>query len=231
MKKIASVLLLSLVLLLSGCGSSNSCSFTGLTPNAKYVIVITNPSTNVSSTFQKVASSSGTITVSTSSNCSNVVAIPAINSNFALSASPSSVNLQSPPATVSVTGQSFDTTYGMPRVDYFDGNGYLVGGVYATSVANGGTALQANVPDLSYVYSGTYQVKVVNKTSSGYYVHTVGSATMSAWGRDRTDSDGDGWYDDEDCSPYDPYLNSDCGGCGGGTQNGPPYEAPTFCQY
>jgi len=210
MKKIASVLLLSLMLVLSGCASSNSCNFNGLTPNATYVIVITNPSTNLSSTFQRIANSAGSITVSTSLNCSNVVAIPAINSNLALSASPSSVNLLSPPATVTVTGQSFDTTYGMPRVDYFDGNGYLVGGVYATSVGSGGTSLQANVPDLSYVYSGTYQVKVVNRTSSGYYVHTVGSATMTAWGRERPDSDGDGWYDDEDCAPYDVNYNYNC---------------------
>src|SRR5918998_1352554 len=206
MKKIASVLLLSVMLVFSGCASSNTCNFTGLTPNGTYVIVITNPSTNVSSTFQRNANSAGNISVTTSSNCSNVVAIPAIDSKFALSASPSSVNLLSPPATVTVTGQSFDTTYGMPQVNYFDGNGYLVGGVYATSVGGGGTSLQANVPDLSYVYSGTYQVRVVNKTSSGYYVHTVGSAPMTAWGRDRTDTDGDGWYDDEDCDPYNAYL-------------------------
>jgi hypothetical protein len=36
---------------------------------------------------------------------------------------------------------------------------------------------------------------------------------MTAWGRDRPDSDGDGWYDDEDCNPYDPYLNYDCSNC------------------
>jgi hypothetical protein len=223
MKKIASFLLLALSLVLSGCASSHNCSFTNLTPNGTYVIVITDPSTNSSSTFQRVANSSGTITVSTMLNCSNVVAIPAINSNFALSASPSSVNLQSPPATVTVTGQGFDTTYGMPRVDYYDGNGYLVGGAYATSVGSGGTSLQANVPDLCYVYSGTYQVRVVNKTSSGYYVHTVGSATMSAWGRDRTDSDGDGWYDDEDCAPSDPSFNYDCSETCGGYGNVPRY--------
>jgi hypothetical protein len=101
----------------------------------------------------------------------------------------------------------------MPQVDYFDSSGYLIGGVYATSVASDGTSLQANVPDLSYVYSGTYQVRVMNKTSSGYYVHTVGSAPMTTWGRDRPDSDGDGWYDDEDCNPYDPYLNYNCSNC------------------
>jgi hypothetical protein len=164
-------------------------------------------------------------------NCANVVAIAAINTNYALTASPSSVYLPSPPATATVTGQSFDTTYGTPRVDYFDNNGYFIGGTYATSVDSGGTSLQANVPDLSYVYSGTYQVKVVNKTSSGHYVHTVGSATLTAWGRDRPDSDGDGWYDDEDCNPYDPYLNSNCTQCSGGGYNWESglYEYETIC--
>lgn len=216
MKKIASILLLTLMLVSAGCGSSNSCNFTGLTPGGTYVIVITDPNTNVSSTFQRVASSSGTITVSTRLSCGNVAAIPAIRSNFALSATPSSVYLLSPPATVTVTGQSFDMTYGMPRVDYFDSNGYLVGGVYATSVSGGGTSLDTNTPDLSNVYSGTYQIQVTNKTSSGYYVHNVGSATMTGWGRDRLDSDGDGWYDDEDCNPDDPYYTNNCAEtCGG----------------
>jgi hypothetical protein len=50
-------------------------------------------------------------------------------------------------------------------------------------------------------------------TYQGYYAHTVGIATVSAYGRDRYDSDGDGWYDDEDCAPYDPTLNSYCDGC------------------
>ena len=95
-------------------------------------------------------------------------------------------------------------------VEYFDSNGYMVGSVYASSVASGGTSLQANMPDLSSAYSGTYQVKVTNKRSQGYYAHVVGAATMNAWGRDRPDSDGDGWYDDEDCDPYDPYLNYSC---------------------
>ncbi|MGB7926435.1 MAG: hypothetical protein WCF57_24560 [Pyrinomonadaceae bacterium] len=124
--------------------------------------------------------------------------------------------MPSPPTSGTVTGQSFDATYGMPKVEYFDSNGYLVGSVNATSVATGGTSLQANLPDLSNVYSGTYQVKVTNKRSDGYYLNKVGSATMTGWGRDRTDSDGDGWYDDEDCAPYDPSFNYDCSEtCGG----------------
>jgi hypothetical protein len=152
------------------------------------------------------------------------------NLNLTLSASPSSVYLPSPPTSGTITGQSFDPTYGMPRVEYFDGSGYLVGSVNASSVT-GGTSLQANTPDLSNAYSGTYQIKVTNVTYDGYYLNKVGSATMTAWGRDRPDSDGDGWYDDEDCSPYDPYLNYDCNGnCGGGGY-GPPYQVPTYCEY
>ena len=114
----------------------------------------------------------------------------------------------------------------MPKVDYFDGNGYMVGSVYASSVSGGGTSLQASVPDLSTAYSGTYQVRVTNKTSSGYYAHVVGTVTITAWGRDRVDSDGDGWYDDEDCDPWDPYLTNNCGGevCGGGQE--PIYVCP-----
>jgi hypothetical protein len=129
------------------------------------------------------------------------------------------VSLPSPPATGTITGQSFETTYGMPMVEYFDSNGYLVASVYATSVSSDGTSLQANMPNLSNVYSGTYQVKVTNKTYDGYYLNVVGSATVTTWGRDRPDTDGDGWYDDEDCDPYDPYLNYSCiQTCGGGNE-------------
>ena len=91
----------------------------------------------------------------------------------------------------------------MPRVEYFDSNGFLVGAVFATSVSN--TSLTADVPDLSSAYSGSYQIRVTNKTSEGYYAHSVGTANVSAYGRDRLDSDGAGWYDDEDCDPYDPF--------------------------
>jgi hypothetical protein len=119
----------------------------------------------------------------------------------------------------------------MPVVEYIDSNGYLVGSVNATSVTGGGTSLQANMPDLSNVYSGTYQVKVTNRTSEGYYLNIVGSASMSGWGRDRTDSDGDGWYDNEDCAPYDSSLNYSCEQTCGGGGYGPPYEVETICQY
>jgi hypothetical protein len=205
------------VFMISGCGSGgqNTCSFSNLTPGATYLIFITSSSGGIPLTLMRVASSTGTISVVTPVSCSNVTAVLSTNSNLTLSASPSSIYLPEPPSTVTITGQSFDPTYGMPRVEYFHSDGYLVGSVLATSVSSDGTSLQAYTPDLSSAYSGTYQVRVTNKTYQGYYAHVVGLATMTAWGRDRYDSDGDGWYDDEDCDPWDPYVTSCTETCGG----------------
>lgn len=233
MKKMLLVLSLFLVFILPGCSSSrNNCTINGLIPGETYLIVAPDINGALVTTGRAVADSNGSITIRTTANCSSLGAIRAFNSNLALSASPASINLAAPPSTATITGQSFDATYGMPRVDYFDGSGYLVGTVYATSVSSDGTSLQANMPNLTYVYSGTYQVRVTNMTYQGYYAHIVGSATMTGWGRDRPDSDGDGWYDDEDCAPYDPYRNYDCSNCfgneGGGYYNQQPLE---FCPY
>ena|ERR1700752_140177 len=215
MKKILPLLLLLLVLVLPGCGSGspNTCFFSGLTPNSSYLFVFDLGNGNKQSVIG-LTLSNGTTTIlrPVGASCNNVEIVIRLNSNLSLSASPSSIYLLSPPSTVTITGESFDTTYGMPRVEYFDGNGFLVGSVFATSVS-GGTSLTANTPDLSAAYSGSYQIRVTNKTSQGYYSHTVGTASVSAWGRDRLDSDGDGWYDDEDCDPYDPYRSTYCGGC------------------
>jgi hypothetical protein len=213
---------LSLLLIIAGCKAAgvNSCSrsFTNgglaVVPGAQYLIIYPGIPALILDRFGKA---DGTVSFpSHGQPCGSITVTDVRKSNLSLTANPASVYLPSPPASGTVTGQEFDTTYGMPRVDYFDSNGYLVGSADATSVS-GGTWLQANMPDLSNAYSGTYQVRVTNKRSDGYYSHIVGTATMSAWGRDRPDSDGDGWYDDQDCSPYDPYYTNNCGPeeCGG----------------
>lgn len=216
MRKYLPLLLLLFVFILPGCGnrSSNTCSYHGLNPNASYLFVF---DVGNGATQQVVAMSDpfGTIIIPRpvgAATCGSVTVVIRVNSNVPLSASPSSIDLTSPPSTATITGQSFDSTYGMPRVDYYDSDGYLVGSVYATSVS-GSTSLTANMPDLSSAYSGSYQIRVTNKTSQGYYSHTVGTANVSAYGRDRLDSDGDGWYDDEDCDPNDPYRNTFCNDC------------------
>ena len=124
------------------------------------------------------ANAYGSITVYLyASSCSSAVVVSIINSGLTLTANPSSIDLNNPPATVTNSGQSFDATYGMPRVEYFDGSGFLIGSVFATYVSGDGTSLQANVPDLSAAYSGTYLIRVTNKTYLGYYNHIVGVAT------------------------------------------------------
>jgi hypothetical protein len=219
MKKLLPLFLLSLTFILPGCGGggSTTCSFTGLVANGTYLVVFNNPSTGIATTFTRVATASGTLSVSTNGSCSNVVVVQVNNANNALSASPSSIDLQNPPATATITGQGFDATYGMPRVEYFDASGYMVGSTIASSVSGGGTSLNCPLPSLGQAYSGTYTIRVTNKGYQGYYTQRVGSATVTAYGRDRLDSDGDGWYDDQDCEPYDPYYTNNCGGetCGG----------------
>jgi hypothetical protein len=149
--------------------------------------------------------------------CYTIQLMVGVNFGFSLTANPSGADLNAPPPSVTVTGPGgMDGTYGMPLVEYFDSSGYYIGSVHATATS-GGTWLTAPTPDLSSVYSGTYEVKVTNLRSDGEYLDIVGSATLNCWGRDRPDSDGDGWYDDEDCYPYDPnYWSCDGGGGGGG---------------
>jgi hypothetical protein len=152
----------------------------------------------------------------------NVRAFPRRFFGFNLTASPDSADLNSPPTSITVSGQAMDGTYGLPRVEYLDSDGYLIGSVYATSVSGDGTWLVAQVPDLSSAYTGTFTIQVSNMTSEGYHSDVVGTATLNCWGRNRPDSDGDGWYDDEECFPYDS-TRWDCyidGGGGGGGDGG-----------
>jgi hypothetical protein len=137
------------------------------------------------------------------------------NFNYTLTAEPGSIDLQNPPGGILISGQGIDSTYGPPMVEYFDSFGYLIGSVGAGKIGDDGSWGYVEVPDLSSVYSGSYQIRVTNMTASGYYLNIVGTATVNAWGRDMPDSDGDGWSDYDDCYPYDPsrWLCDGPGGC------------------
>ena len=165
--------------------------------------------------------------------CGQPTVLFGTNSGLSLSAAPCTVDLNALPSSVTITGQAIDGTYGMPLVEYFDSNGYLVGSTSATAVASDGSWLTAPPSNLWSVYSGIYQVRVTNRRSDGWYLNIVGTATMNCYGRDRADSDLDGYYDDEDCYPYDSSRWS-CGDPGGGggcnPTNGdlPAMECPVY---
>ena len=232
-KKIILICLLASVCTTSGCGfwdwlrrlfgggGSGGCNITFCCtqgpPNSPFTVIYPDGSRrrgsigiNGSGTFSMTSPLGNTF-----QNCGTIAVI---NGNFfglALSASPEWVDLNAPPYSITITGQAMDGTYGMPMVEYFDGSGYLLGYTYASAVAGDGTWLTAPTPDLSLAYSGTFEIRVTNLRSDGEYLDIVGTATMNCWGRDRPDSDGDGYYDDEDCYPFDATL-----WCGGGTGGG-----------
>ena len=103
-----------------------------------------------------------------------------VSTLFFLTAAPDSINLASPPPTVSIGGGGFTTTYGMPIVEYYDQNtGILIANATASSVAGDGSSLQVVTPDLSGVYTGGYNIVVSNKASDGSNT-MVGIAAFSA---------------------------------------------------
>lgn len=131
------------------------------------------------------------------------------NLPFGFSASPTAVDLQSPPASFTITGQGIDATYGMPLIEYYNVGGILVAQVVAASVASDGTWLQANTPDLSSVFTGSYVIAVRNRTWEGLY-EFAGTAPVDAYGRDpqieSCDPDGSQgqscWSSGGDWDPY-----------------------------
>jgi hypothetical protein len=97
-----------------------------------------------------------------------------------LTADPSSINLASPPAAVTIGGGGFSAAYGMPIVEYYDEySGVLVGSATAFSIAGDGSSLQAYTPDLTGVYTGSYNV-VVSNIGADSSPSIVGVAWFSA---------------------------------------------------
>jgi len=95
---------------------------------------------------------------------------------FPFQAAPDEINLQSPPATVSITGTGMDTTYGMPVIDYYDPNGNLVARTSANQVSWDGTWLTTSTPDLSQAGTGSFLLFVNNVNADGTvsYVGSLG---------------------------------------------------------
>lgn len=93
-----------------------------------------------------------------------------IGSFFFFTVIPNYIDLENPPATVTIEGRNINSIGGMPTVEYWDGAGNFVASAQATEVAADGTWLRGPTPDLSQVVPGTYLLKVKNPT--GEYAGT-----------------------------------------------------------
>lgn len=121
-----------------------------------------------------------------------------------------SVNLQSYPSSLTFhSGAGVHSWYGMPLVQISDSLGNPVPAQVATDMGGDGSWVTINMPNMAGGYSGNYEVVISNRRSDGAY-EQVGLAYLSTYGNDPADSDGDGYYDYEDCAPYDPTRNINC---------------------
>jgi hypothetical protein len=91
--------------------------------------------------------------------------------------SPNPLSSSNVPATVSISGKGFTTTYGMPRVQYYYNDGTYVGEVTATT-ANSTTISAPPVSGLSSDPSGIYVGVIQNATSGGGWT-TIGIAALN----------------------------------------------------
>jgi len=114
-------------------------------------------------------------------NCSNIV-IEQVFFTFSFTADPDSIDLQSPPATITFgNGGGIDTTYGSPQVAYYDDYGGYLGSGTVTGV--GSDWVTASVPGLWNVYTGSYTVQISNKQADGSW-QIIGEASGTTWNRD-----------------------------------------------
>lgn len=173
-------ILLGLCLLLSifayAC-ISDQCQKCGLPPNSQIVISYENNAGQV----PRTSDGTGCVYYPPKNNSCAAVATP-IGGGFSFFASPASVDLQAPPTDFSISGSGISATYGMPKIQYWDDNGTMLGEATATYVASDGSWLEAITPDLSSAYSGNWNIHVFNRNSDGSLAH-IGTAPVEAYGR------------------------------------------------
>lgn len=105
-------------------------------------------------------------------NCSSALA-------FAMA--PESIDVNAPPATAIFTGEGLDATYGMPTIEFYDEYGTFYNQTTASTVSADGTTLEAAVPSLAGLYSGTYTIVIVNATADGSR-NAIGTASVWVYG-------------------------------------------------
>lgn len=183
MKTKITILLCLLVLgVTTACDHTPDCKPCGFRAGAQAVISF--PQNSGRQQITRVVDPGGCVTYSPSTNggCNGTVTV--IGGNFTFFASPESVDLQAPPASFGISGSGISTTYGMPKIQYWDDFGQLLGETTASSVSGDGTWLEAPTPSNTWqAYSGRWTVYVMNRTWDGSIEH-AGSALVYAYGRD-----------------------------------------------
>lgn len=175
------LILLSLVALASSTACITQCESCGHRANAQAVVSF--PQGSGRQQITRVVGGNGCVLYPADSqgNCNGTVTV--IGGSFSFFITPAAVDLQAPPADFMITGSGMSTTYGMPKIQYWDEHGQLLGETTASAVANDGSWLQATTPDTSQAYSGNWFVYVLNIRWDGSLEH-VGSALVQAYGRD-----------------------------------------------
>lgn len=100
-------------------------------------------------------------------------------------AAPSTINDQSPPTAIAFSGSPVaSSTYGMPRVDFYDENGNGIGSATATSMAGDGSSVTIATPGcLLAQYSGSYAA-IINNINADGTSSAVAGATINTYGND-----------------------------------------------
>lgn len=163
---------------------STECQANNLSANTLYIVSYNNPPT-VRRDILRTTNANGTLFYPKDANnsCGSVTITRTGGGFSSFSVTPSSIDLQAPPATMSVIGTGINTTYGMPVVEFYDNYSNFIGSTTATAVDPGGTWLQANTPDLSQVYSGGYQVEIHNVKADAS-MDFIGVSDVITYGRD-----------------------------------------------
>jgi hypothetical protein len=114
-----------------------------------------------------------------------------------------------------IYGSGFTTYYGMPFVKVYDYNNRVIGYRQAEEVAYDGSWIRVPCPDMAQSYSGNYTLVISLGIGPNTY-QEYAEASMTGYGRDAIDVDGDGFPNDVDCNDNDPNVNPlaapDCSG-------------------
>lgn len=74
----------------------------------------------------------------------------------------STIDVDSPPAFVTISGSGISSAGGMPTLEYYNSYGSLIAQDAASQVAEDGTWLTASTPDVSSISSGRYLLTIRN---------------------------------------------------------------------